>query len=382
MFESICGNSDLNSVLLLGPKSSGKTSLAFRIALDEAAEGGNVLWITSRELFHENPPVGVVSPNQVANSSLFPIAAMNRITLKYVENQSDTRELFASIGGSGSSNTKGAFNEPFTLIVIDNYSYVMKNISTIQQQYQHQYQGYSTTVNANGIVSVNANNFSSGNYSAQTFTVTSSSSATTNNSNSSNSPTTYNAPSPTQASLENDLNNLALLQYTLSSLRSIKNVRPRLLITDSLMHQERLRAFRPYIRTEILISNKKSSSSSSGGGGIHGTVEITMSRGFVPRHYPNHNNNNNNNKDRDGGYTRDEMKSMHKSSNNSGERPSDVGVSRYESLRPAGNQTKRYIRATYVQGLKSRRGGAEAYGVPTCNPDELEDKIVLTEFDF
>ena len=76
------------------------------------------------------------------------------------------------------------------------------------------------------------------------------------------------------------------------------------------------------------------------------------------------------------------MKSMHKSNNNSGGRPSDVGVSRYESLRPAGNQTKRYIRATYVQGLKSRRGGAEAYGVPTCNPDELEDKIVLTEFDF
>ena len=67
MFESICGNSDLNSMLLMGPKSSGKTSLAFRIALDEANEGGNVLWITSRELFHKNPPVGVIPPNQYVN---------------------------------------------------------------------------------------------------------------------------------------------------------------------------------------------------------------------------------------------------------------------------------------------------------------------------
>lgn len=94
---------DATRLMLLGDARSGKTSIAFRLAYEEASRGGHPLLICNKRKLEESLPLPVfvsLGNNTENNDSVtyhYQNEILNRIKLKYIESSHDLITLLASL---------------------------------------------------------------------------------------------------------------------------------------------------------------------------------------------------------------------------------------------------------------------------------------------
>lgn len=130
------------SVLLLGPKLAYKSSVAFRLAYEDAYKGGNPLYVCARSKI-TTPFLEVGIPQQASSDTsttptYYP-EILSRIRLKYVDNVFELKQILLGLPCLSSSNMP-------SLLVVDDLTYLLD-----QQVYQHlptHYQPHSSPQSA------------------------------------------------------------------------------------------------------------------------------------------------------------------------------------------------------------------------------------------
>lgn len=110
---------DISRVLLIGPKQSGKTSLGFRLAYEEASSGGQVLYICNKARI-QKPPLDVTSSGQ---SGFYLPEVLANVRMKYVPSHTELRQLLAGLH---------CFQAPApSMLVIDDLSLLIDPVEAI-----------------------------------------------------------------------------------------------------------------------------------------------------------------------------------------------------------------------------------------------------------
>lgn len=124
--------SGCNRFLIFGANKSGKTSLAFRMSYEVAAQGSTVLFVCRQSTIQNAFPslVSVIEnlecrghlPN--ASSTWSPIV-LSRIQFKYVKNAAEMKRLFASIH---------MMHPQPQCIAVDDFTLVIDPLSAVSRQ--------------------------------------------------------------------------------------------------------------------------------------------------------------------------------------------------------------------------------------------------------
>lgn len=121
-----------NRFLIFGANKSGKTSLAFRMSYEVAAQGSTVLFVCRQSTIQNAFPslVSVVENLEgrghlpSASSSWSPIV-LSRIQFKYVKNAAEMKRLFASIH---------MMHPKPHCIAVDDFTLVIDPLSAVSRQ--------------------------------------------------------------------------------------------------------------------------------------------------------------------------------------------------------------------------------------------------------
>lgn len=133
--SSLSENGDAR-VLLVGAGSSGKTSLAFKIAYDCAAEGGSPWFICNQTKIEGKLPTIVITDHgsgndnggnsgvsSVSSAKMMP-EILSRISMKYVSSMNELKAVFSGLH---------ALTPTPSLIVIDDFSMLVDPLHSIQR---------------------------------------------------------------------------------------------------------------------------------------------------------------------------------------------------------------------------------------------------------
>lgn len=113
MWSAVEGNGQgIDGLVLSGPRLSGKTTIAFRLAYEIAESGERCIFICRKAKIEDQFPRFVMTDAANGSSSWQP-ATLNRIDMLYPENEGDFMRAMASLGNYN--------NPPPSAIIIDDF---------------------------------------------------------------------------------------------------------------------------------------------------------------------------------------------------------------------------------------------------------------------
>lgn len=128
-----------NRFLIFGASKSGKTSVAFKLSYDVAAQGSTVLFVCRQsniqntfpsfisvvENFEENGHPPTTACLERSNNSFWSPIVLSRIQFKYVKNAAEMKRLFASLH---------MMHPPPQCIAVDDFTLVIDPLSAVSRQ--------------------------------------------------------------------------------------------------------------------------------------------------------------------------------------------------------------------------------------------------------
>eukprot|EP01031_Cornospumella_fuschlensis_P030425 gene30425-36766_t len=138
LVNEVFSSSNISTVLLLGPKQSYKSSLAFRLAYDDACKGGNPMYVCARAKLTTLPLEVSPSADPGLSSSRVSIyypEILSRIRMKYVDSINELKQILLGLPCLPTSMLP-------TLLVVDDLTYLLDQ--TIYQHLPSAHQPYSS----------------------------------------------------------------------------------------------------------------------------------------------------------------------------------------------------------------------------------------------
>lgn len=127
-FSTVSNDSSLTHngntrILLTGGANTGKTSLAFKFAYDEASSGGVPLFICNQNKLESKLPLNVIL-NDGYNSMKMSPDVLRKILMKYVTSMNELKAVIAGLH---------AFSPTPTLVIIDDLSLLIDPLHSVQR---------------------------------------------------------------------------------------------------------------------------------------------------------------------------------------------------------------------------------------------------------
>jgi hypothetical protein len=110
-------------MLMIGGGSTGKTSLAFKLACEEAAVGGTPLFICNQTKLEAKLPMTVQNASD-GGSNKFAPEILARIQMKYVSSMNELKAVIAGLH---------AFVPSPSLVIIDDFSLIVDPLHSVQR---------------------------------------------------------------------------------------------------------------------------------------------------------------------------------------------------------------------------------------------------------
>jgi hypothetical protein len=145
--RKIKGGNSIQKILIHGKNKTGKSSLAFQLAYEEASYGGTPLFICKKEKMQSQFPIKVeITPQQEEQEfpTSFTASVLSRIHMKYIDNLKDLLTLLSGIH---------IFKPAPTMLVLDDISSWIennRNTSSSSSSYGNYHHHYHQTTAAAG----------------------------------------------------------------------------------------------------------------------------------------------------------------------------------------------------------------------------------------